>query len=767
MLVRSLFILVVTAQVLNADENCRTPDNEEGDCKPINKCQPLYSLLERRPITASTADYLRRSQCGFVGTYPKVCCPSGRTTITTNPPPVVEGPTENTDVESVTSNLLPGGDVCGLNTQSRIYGGEKTDLDEFPWMALIEYEKPGGSRGFYCGGVLISNKYILTAAHCVKGKDLPKTWKLVSVRLGEYNTETDQDCINNGFGEDCAPPPVNVPVVERIAHESYDPNDVNQYHDIALLRLKRSVTFSDYVRPICLPTSNEELRRSFIGQKLFVAGWGKTENRSESNIKLKVQVPVKQTSECSSTYRVANVRLGPGQMCAGGEKGRDSCRGDSGGPLMTVIRDKNKDDHWYAAGVVSFGPSPCGMENWPGVYTKVSKYVNWIVNKLKPYYKDGILENMNKHTNHNDNVSLRAFVSLNVFVTVVAVVIACTTPKGEQGDCRSLNHCQPLRSILERRPMSQEDNKYLINSICGYEGLWPKMCCPSNTFIVPKKPLLPDKDQCGIFTASRIFGGMQTELDEFPWMALLEYQKPNGKRKLLCGGVLISEKYVLTAAHCVKRRVMSNAKLISVRLGEYNTKTNPDCLGFGISEVCASPPVTVDVEEAIAYENFNPNNINQYDDIALLRLKASVNFTDFIKPICLPTTPEELNKSYIGRKLTVVGWGVTENGSESNVKLKVQLPVTNTSECISVYQEYNISLGAGQICAGGEKGKDSCRGDSGGPLMGASVDKEGDVHWYAVGIVSYGPTPCGMEGKPGVYTMVSKYVEWIISKLEP
>jgi secreted trypsin-like serine protease len=51
---------------------------------------------------------------------------------------------------------------------------------------------------------------------------------------------------------------------------------------------------------------------------------------------------------------------------------------------MILSLDKDKDIHWYAAGVVSFGPSPCGMANWPGVYTKVSKYVDWIVGKLKP-----------------------------------------------------------------------------------------------------------------------------------------------------------------------------------------------------------------------------------------------------------------------------------------------------------------------------------------------------------------------------------------------
>ncbi|KAJ3647417.1 hypothetical protein Zmor_019296 [Zophobas morio] len=381
---KEVLVLFVVVQVAIAADPCQTPNNQDGDCKVINECPSLYQLLERRPISSSNADYLRRSQCGFVGAYPKVCCPIGSAAPPTVKPPIVEGPTEATDIDPVSSDLLPGFDDCGVNTQSRIYGGEKTDLDEFPWMALIEYEKPGGSRGFYCGGVLISKRYVLTAAHCVKGKDLPKTWKLVSVRLGEYNTETDPDCINSAFGRDCAPPPVNIPVAERIAHENYDPNDINQYHDIALLRLKREAKFSDYIKPICLPTTSEELTKTYIGQKLFVAGWGKTENRSESNIKLKVQVPVKQAEECRSTYKVANVRLGGGQLCAGGEKGRDSCRGDSGGPLMTISIDKNRDVHWYAAGVVSFGPSPCGMENWPGVYTKVSKYVPWIVSQLKP-----------------------------------------------------------------------------------------------------------------------------------------------------------------------------------------------------------------------------------------------------------------------------------------------------------------------------------------------------------------------------------------------
>lgn len=69
----------------------------------------------------------------------------------------------------------------------------------------------------------------------------------ISVRLGEYNTETDVDCVDNGYSKECAPAPLDVPVEERIAHEDYDPLDTNQYHDIALLRLSKEVTYSSNI----------------------------------------------------------------------------------------------------------------------------------------------------------------------------------------------------------------------------------------------------------------------------------------------------------------------------------------------------------------------------------------------------------------------------------------------------------------------------------------------------------------------------------------
>lgn len=70
-------------------------------------------------------------------------------------------------------------------------------------------------------------------------------------------------------------------------------------------------------------------------------------------------------------------------MCAGGLKGQDSCRGDSGGPLMGVL-SVDRSQNYYALGVVSFGPSPCGLQGWPGIYTRITKYMPWIISKLRP-----------------------------------------------------------------------------------------------------------------------------------------------------------------------------------------------------------------------------------------------------------------------------------------------------------------------------------------------------------------------------------------------
>lgn len=101
----------------------------------------------------------------------------------------------------------------------------------------------------------------------------------------------------------------------------------------------------------------------------------------------------------------------------------------------------------------------------------------------------------------------------------------------------------------------------------------------------------------------------------------------------------------------------------------------------------------------------------------------------------------------------------------SPVKRKADLTVTEKQFCIDSYKKYKAEIMADtQICALGENGKDSCKGDSGGPLM-RSISTTDEI-WYVAGIVSFGPAYCGTENVPGVYTDVFHYIRWILESLE-
>lgn len=117
----------------NSQDSCYTPRDQPGYCIPIKQCSELVKLLQQRPLPPEDLDFLRQSNCGFEGSNPKVCCANagGGTSQQSQSKPNGQGQ----------SNLLPGTNVCGIQSVSKIVGGEATELNEFPWMALLEYQK--------------------------------------------------------------------------------------------------------------------------------------------------------------------------------------------------------------------------------------------------------------------------------------------------------------------------------------------------------------------------------------------------------------------------------------------------------------------------------------------------------------------------------------------------------------------------------------------------------------------------------------------------
>ncbi|KAK9889382.1 hypothetical protein WA026_004657 [Henosepilachna vigintioctopunctata] len=238
-----------------------------------------------------------------------------------------------------------------------IIRGSPAISKEFPHMAALGYG-PANNIQWLCGGSLISKRYVLTAAHCLRSMEMGVvTW----VRLGDNNLTSVNSLTVQMFS-----------VIERISHPDYSP--MSKYNDIALLKLDRPVEFSEYVLPICLSTSPFD-----VNNRLIATGWGKTVvNGPRSNALLKVDLEYFPNGVCSQAYAdVSKKDLPEGvlpdkQLCAGSRTdNRDTCQGDSGGPLQINT------DKLYLVGITSIGKT-CGLPNVPAIYTRVLYFIPWI-----------------------------------------------------------------------------------------------------------------------------------------------------------------------------------------------------------------------------------------------------------------------------------------------------------------------------------------------------------------------------------------------------
>ncbi|XP_037075501.1 hepatocyte growth factor activator-like [Pollicipes pollicipes] len=385
--------------------------------------------------------------------------------------------------------------IVGPGNTTAYYG-------QYPWQArLVVYDSKVRGYKHQCGGIVITQTHVVTAAHCVS-EVAPRR---LLVRVGDLRFDGPDP-----FEQEFA-------VANLHIHSQFGTGP-GLRHDMALLRLRGrigpGIEFSRYVQPACLPTVDSKYE-TFLPCE--VSGWGRiAEHADISEVLRGVSVPLVSDIFCGAP-EVYQDRFLPGAMFCSGLTGggADACEGDSGGPLVCSDEDSGR---FVAYGVVSSGdPQGCGQR--PGLYTKLSGYIGWVLRRLQLDQEDEAVPNAAAvNTVNRPQGDLGR---------------ACFTPRGEAGFCIPLRDCPDLlpaggglRSGLQGRP------------VCGLDAAaTPLLCCPGQA---------PRNVGCGrtSFSPPAYLGAaLARNAANFPWMVAIIRTKKDGRKAALCGGVVISDRH--------------------------------------------------------------------------------------------------------------------------------------------------------------------------------------------------------------------------------
>ncbi|KAI4576414.1 hypothetical protein MJT46_002249 [Ovis ammon polii x Ovis aries] len=611
------------------------------------------------------------------------------------------------------AKVIPYG-VCGIPPFSpqwlsrRIAGGVEACPHCWPWQVGLRF-----LGNHHCGGAIINSIWILTAAHCVHSKNNPLFWTIVA---GDHDRTLKE----------------STEQVRRakhiVMHEDFD--TLSYDSDIALIQLSSALEFNSVVRPICLPHSLEPL---FSSEICVVTGWGSVSKDGGLASRLQqIQVPVLEREVCEHTYYSAHPGgISEKMICAGfaASGGKDVGQGDSGGPLVC----KHEKGPFVLYGIVSWGAG-CAQPRKPGVFARVSVFLDWIQSKIKGklcgrrlypmvFMSSGPLVRVTFHS------SVQGAFGINY------IVFRVQGPKGSKST-------QSLQSSNQEHVATCEDGiltkpagiiqfpRYFHRTIksCHWRLLAPINHIIRLDIINFQKQPMPLACQGhlwvyeGFGSGKKLIGSMRGNI------------KVNGKEDKgahLCGSkkefVWISSGAYLTVNLKTDESVGERGfKLILEDMTEKpSQKSNigtqlpiNDYLVIGRSYLGNIRNSDLIPVKAVyihpSFTQFPPN-----DDLSLLHLEKPVELEDEF-----PKTVQQAKVPLISSISCRSYWG---------------LEIKNTNIC------------------GGASGSSSCMGDSGGPLQCGEGGQ-----YKLIGIVSWGSSNCH-PAAPTVFTRISAYTDWITS----
>ncbi|XP_042069353.1 tryptase-2 isoform X1 [Haplochromis burtoni] len=247
--------------------------------------------------------------------------------------------------------LHNSGGLLGNEVRSSIIGAEDAKKESWPWMVHLNMTSHDSKMVKWgCGGTIVAKQWVLTSAQCVANYDYRRSFVVV----GAYQL---QKAAHRYMGI------ANIVQYRDLGNSNYE-------NDIALIKLKKPITFSKDVAPVALPDKDDTFGPS---SECWITGWGEVGNGVPLPFPKTLQqlrISIMSWSTCNKTYP----QIAHNTLCGASRKGRDACKGNYGGPLVCRKREK-----LVQVGIMSHGsPGSCGLANHPSVYTEVAKYLTFI-----------------------------------------------------------------------------------------------------------------------------------------------------------------------------------------------------------------------------------------------------------------------------------------------------------------------------------------------------------------------------------------------------